>query len=105
MRHVLERCLMIVALVVAFSFQQTGLTRLGEASCDDEHDQCAEIEEPTDCPPSCADCTCCPGPARVLLSAAAPQVLPATVTAIDDTVVDAPHGRDARLRLERPPRA
>jgi len=105
MRRTFAHCFFALLLVFAFAFQQTGITRLGGECCDEEGDACTELDEPSDCPPSCADCVGCPGPARVLMSSGAPLVLAPSVTMLADRIADEADGRDPRLRLERPPRA
>jgi hypothetical protein len=101
------RCVLALLLVFAFAFQQTGGARLGGDCCEDEGeaDACTELGEPSDCPPSCADCVGCPGPGRVLMSSWAPDVLAPSSTLLAPSLAADAEGRDPRLRVERPPRA
>lgn len=110
MSRSLAQCLWSVVLVLAFALQQTGSGRLFDGCCDESEDaavhadDCDEADERGGCAPSCADCSGCPGPVRVLMSSFVPAIGPPLAESMHPSIELAAAGRDPRLRLERPPR-
>lgn len=111
MLHGLARLLLACLLVLTFALQQTGMARADGGCCPEDEDAAANevgCTEPgeQDCAPACTDCLGCGGPARILLSAALFPALPEPIaTTMERRTPGVAIGRDARLRLERPPRA
>jgi hypothetical protein len=110
LRYLLE-CL----LVVAFALQQTGASRIAaDDCCPDEELVAGATDEPAcegpadgdDCVPQCDDCLRCASTPRVLLATLTlPELSEPAATTLERPAFEVAHGRDARLRLERPPRA
>ena len=110
MRGIVRSAGLVLVLLMAFVLQQTGAARIGDDPCaaadagDDEARGCAEQGE-EHCPPSCADCSGCPGPARGLVAKTSlPYVVP-LVASLPPSWVDAPEGFEPHTRLDRPPRS
>jgi hypothetical protein len=102
---------LVLVLLLAFVLQQTGAARMGDDPCDaaaeagdDEARGCAEQGE-DHCPPSCADCSGCPGPARGLVAKTSLIDTVPVVATLPPSWVEAPSGFEAHTRLDRPPRS
>ncbi|HWB81802.1 MAG TPA: hypothetical protein VG755_42865 [Nannocystaceae bacterium] len=111
MRGIVRSAGVVLVLLLAFVLQQTGAARSGADPCsvageahEDEARGCAEQGE-EHCPPSCADCSGCPGPARGLVAETSlVHVIPLVAT-LPPSWVAPPAGVEPVVRLDRPPRA
>jgi len=111
----LVRYLFACLLVVAFALQQTGAARIVADDCcpdDDatvadaaEEPACAGPQDGGDCVPQCDDCLRCASSPRILLASfAMPEPSAPATMMLEQPAFEPVHGREARLRLERPPR-
>lgn len=110
----LLRHLLVCVVTVAFALGQTGAMRVAADDCCPEEEvaeanqgpACAGPETGDDCVPECDDCLRCASSSRILLAAIAmPELLPARSTSFEPRKSGLAAGRDASVRLERPPRA
>lgn len=111
MRGIVRHAGLLMVVLLAFVLQQTGAARIGDDPCSaasdadqDEARGCAEQGE-EHCPPSCADCSGCPGPARGLVAETSlVHVIPLVAT-LPPSWVASPAGFEPAARLDRPPRS
>jgi len=108
-----HRAGVLLVVLLAFVLQQTGAARMDSDPCEaaaaaeehgDEVRGCAEQGE-EHCPPSCADCSGCPGPARGLMAQRPLVHAVPLVGALPPSWVASPIGVDPHLRVDRPPRS
>lgn len=113
MSGLVHRAGVLLVVLLAFVLQQTGAARMGSDPCEaaaaaDEHGDelrsCAEQGE-EHCPPSCADCSGCPGPARGLVAQRALVHVVPLVDTLPPVWVASPAGVEPHLRVDRPPRS
>lgn len=110
----LLRSLLVCLVTLLFASSQIGIARAAADDCcpDDEpaaHDDgpaCAGPEDGGSCVPECDDCLRCASASRVMLAAVVmPEPVPPLATAFEHGATALAVGRDASVRLERPPRA
>lgn len=111
----LLRSLLVCLVTLAFAIGQAGIARAAADDCcpedeaaeaSDEGPACAGPEDGGSCVPECDDCLRCASTSRVMLAAVVmPQPVPPLATTFEHGTASPAVGRDATVRLERPPRA